>query len=407
MKTILKLAWRNIWRNKRRTLITVASIMFALFFAIIMRGFQIGSYAKMKENAIESYSGYLQVHKNGYWEDKNINNIFSIDKETIANFETDSRVIQIIPRLESFALASSGESTKGVAVIGVSPDKEDKMTKIRSYIQEGEFIDKDDKAILVAADLAKFLKIRVGDTLVLFSSGYHGQTAAGLYPVKGILKLPTPEMNRGTVYLPIAEAQSFFSTGDQFTALVFDLYNIDDVDGVEEMVKNSLDKDQYEVMGWEIMNKELLQMIESDNAGGVIMVAILYMVIAFGIFGTVLMMTNERIREFSVMISIGMQKRKLALVVVIELFFLTFLAVIAGILISLPVMIYYVYNPIKFTGEALDAMKDFNFEPVMPISMDPQIFLFQAISISIISLIAMSYPAIKIMKLDVVNGLRS
>jgi ABC-type lipoprotein release transport system permease subunit len=381
--------------------------MFALFFAIIMRGFQIGSYAKMKENAIESYSGYLQIHKKGYWDDKNINNIFSIEDETIKHFETDSRVIQIIPRLESFALASSGESTKGVAVIGISPEKEDKMTKIRSYMQEGEFIDNDDRSILVAADLAKFLKIKVGDTLVLFSSGYHGQTAAGLYPVKGILKLPTPEMNRGTVYLPIAEAQTFFSTDDQLTALVFDLHNIDDVNDVEELAKKSLDMDQYEVMGWEIMNKELLQMIESDNAGGIIMVAILYMVIAFGIFGTVLMMTNERIREFSVMVSIGMQKRKLALVVVIELFFLTILAVIAGSLISLPVMIYYVYNPIKFTGEALDAMKDFNFEPVMPISMDPQIFLFQGISISIISLIAMSYPAIKIMKLDVVNGLRS
>jgi len=381
--------------------------MFAVFFAIIMRGFQVGSYAKMKENAIESYSGYLQVHKKGYWDDKNINNIFSLDDQTIANFATDSRIIEIIPRLESFALASSGESTKGVAVIGVSPEKEDRMTKIKSYMLEGEFIDADDKAILVAADLAKFLKIKVGDTLVLFSSGYHGQTAAGLYPVKGILKLPTPEMNRGTVYLALAEAQSFFSTENQITALVFDLHNIEDVNSVEQMVKNTLDQDQYEVMGWEIMNKELLQMIESDNAGGIIMVAILYMVIAFGIFGTVLMMTNERIREFSVMISIGMQKRKLALVVVIELFFLTILAVIAGILISLPVMIYYVYNPIEFTGEALDAMKDFNFEPVIPISMDPQIFLFQAISISIISLIAMSYPAIKIMKLDVVNGLRS
>ena len=407
MKTILKLAWRNIWRNKRRTLITVASIMFALFFAIIMRGFQIGSYAKMKENAIESYSGYLQIHKKGYWDDKNINNIFSLDEETVANLEADPRVIQIIPRLESFALASSGESTKGVAVIGVSPEKEDKMTQIKSYLQEGEFINDDDKAVMVAADLAKFLKIKVGDTLVLFSSGYHGQTAAGLYPVKGILKLPTPEMNRGTLYLPIAEAQSFFSADNQLTALVFDLHNIDDVPAVEAFVENSLNEDEYEVMGWEIMNKELLQMIESDNAGGIIMVAILYMVIAFGIFGTVLMMTNERIREFSVMISIGMQKRKLALVVVIELFILTILAVIAGTFISLPVMIYYVYNPIEFTGEALDAMKDFNFEPVMPMSMDPQIFVFQAISISIISLIAMSYPAIKIMKLDVVNGLRS
>lgn len=407
MKTILKLAWRNIWRNKRRTLITVASIMFALFFAIIMRGFQKGSYAKMKENAIESYSGYIQIHKKGYWDDKNINNVFSLDKEITTKLVSDSRVIDVIPRLESFALASSGESTKGVVVMGVSPDKEDKMTKIKSYMQEGEFINEEDKSILVAADLAKFLKVKVGDTLVLFSSGYHGQTAAGLYPVKGILKLPTPEMNKGTVYLPIKEAQYFFSTDNQLTALVFDLHDIDDAKNVQQEISKSIDLDKYEVMGWEVMNKELLQMIESDNAGGVIMIAILYLVIAFGIFGTVLMMTNERIREFSVMISVGMQKSKLALVVIIELFFLTTLAVIAGIIISLPVMIYFVYNPIRFSGEALEAMKDFNFEPVMPISMEPEIFIMQAISISIISLIAMSYPTIKIMTLDVVNGLRS
>ena len=407
MKSILKLAWRNVWRNKRRTLITVASIMFALFFAIIMRGFQTGSYSKMKENAIESYSGYLQIHKKGYWDDKKIDNVFRIDTNIIEKLSQDPSVKNIIPRLESFALASSGASTKGVAIMGISPEKENELTQINSYLTEGEYLLEDEKAILVAEGLANFLQIKVRDTLVLFSSGYHGETAAGLYPVKGILKLPTPEMNRGTVYLPIKEAQSFFSTEDQLTALVFDLHDIDDVAYVENLAKNNLDSDEYEVMGWEIMNKELLQMIESDNAGGVIMVAILYMVIAFGIFGTVLMMTNERMREFSVMISIGMQKRKLAFVVIVELFLLTLLAVIAGIAISLPVMIYFVYNPIRFTGEALDAMKDFNFEPVMPISMEPQIFVLQAVSISIISLIAMSYPTIKIMSLDVVKGLRS
>lgn len=407
MKTIFKLAWRNVWRNKRRTLITVASIMFALFFAIIMRGFQKGSYAKMKENAIKSYSGYVQIHKKGYWDDKNINNVFSIDAEIISIFEADSRVKEIIPRLESFALASSGEATKGVAVIGISPEKENNMTKIKSYLQEGTYINSDDKAVLVAAELAKFLKVKVGDTLVLFSSGYHGQTAAGLFPVKGILKLPIPEMNRGTIYLPIAASQTFFSTENQLSGFIFDLHAIDNVVGVEEMIRSNLDLNTYEVMGWEVMNKELLQMIESDNAGGIIMVGILYMVIAFGIFGTVLMMTNERIREFSVMIAVGMQKWKLALVVIIELFFLTALAVLAGILISLPVMIYFLYNPIKFTGEALEAMKDFNFEPVLPISMEPEIFIVQAISISIITLISMTYPTIKIMKLDVVNGLKS
>jgi ABC-type antimicrobial peptide transport system permease subunit len=155
------------------------------------------------------------------------------------------------------------------------------------------------------------------------------------------------------------------------------------------------------------MNKELLQMIETDNAGGVIMIAILYMVIAFGIFGTVLMMTNERIREFSVMVSIGMQKLKLAKVVIVELLILTALAVAAGIIISLPVMFYFYYHPIEFSGDAVEVMKDFNFEPVMPMSIEGNIFVFQGIAISILSLIAMSYPTIKILKLDVVKGLRS
>lgn len=407
MKTILKIAWRNIWRNKRRTMITVASIMFALFFAIIMRGFQKGSYAKMKENAIESYSGYLQIQQKGYWDDKNINNSLTIDEQIINELEDDPRVKVIIPRLESFALASSGESTKGAVVMGIDPDKEDQMTQIKSYLQAGEFINSEDKSILVAEGMAKFLNVKVNDTLVLFSSGYHGASAAGLYPVKGILKLPTPEMNRSTVYLPIKETQYLFSAEERMTALVFDLYNLDDLPEVERDVRNKLDSEAYEVMGWEEMNKELLQMIETDNAGGVIMIAILYMVIAFGIFGTVLMMTNERIREFSVMVSIGMQKSKLAKVVITELFFLTAMAVLAGIIISLPAMFYFYYNPIEFSGDAVEVMLDFNFEPVMPMSIEGNIFVFQGIAISILSLIAMSYPTIKILKLDVVKGLRS
>jgi ABC-type lipoprotein release transport system permease subunit len=381
--------------------------MFALFFAIIMRGFQRGAYANMKENAVEAYSGYLQIHKQGYWDDKNINNVFSLDESLIKKYESDSRVIVVIPRLETFALASSGESTKGVMVMGVSPEKEDKMTQIKSYLEDGTFFNSDDKAVMVAEELAKFLKVKVNDTLVLFSSGYHGTTAAGLYPVKGILKLPTPEMNRSTIYLPIKEAQNFLSTEGQLTALVFDLVDMEDTNDVLEMVSSDINHDKYEVMGWEVMNKELLQMIESDNAGGIIMIAILYVVIAFGIFGTVLMMTNERIREFSVMISLGMQKTKLSLVVILELFFMTAIGVIAGISVSLPIMIYYFYNPIRMTGESLEAMKDFNFEPIFPMSLEPQLFMTQAIAISIISLIAMSYPTIKIMRLNVINGLRS
>ena len=407
MGTLLKIAWRNIWRNKRRTMITVASIMFALFFAIIMRGFGKGSYAKMKQNAIEAYSGYLQIQKKGYWDDKNINNSFTIDPEYLSGLRERPEVRALIPRLETFSLASSGESTKGVVIMGIDPDSEDEMSGIRSYLSEGKYLLPEDRSVLVAEDLASYLQMKVGDTLVLFSSGYHGATAAGLYPVKGILKLPTQEMNRTFIYMPLYEAQNLFSAPGRYTSVGFDLESIDDVEPVVSLVSQSIDQEQYAVMSWQAMNKELLQMIETDNAGGVIMIGILYMVIAFGIFGTVLMMTNERIREFSVMVSVGMQKSKLAGVVILELLMLTTLGVLGGIAISLPVMIYFVVNPIELTGDYLDVMKEFNFEPVMPMSMEPDIFVMQAIAITVLSVIAMSYPTIKIMKLNVVEGLRS
>ena len=408
MFALLKLAWRNIWRNKRRTFITVGSIMFALFFAIIMRAFQIGSYGKMKENAVESYSGYFQIHKKGYWNDKNINAVFSMSADTIAKLSLNPKIKVIIPRLESFSLASSGNISKGVVVMGIDPEKENKMTKIKTYLKKGSFLNSKDKnEILVASDLAKFLKVSVKDTLVLYSSGYHGSTAAGLFKIKGILKLPVPEMNRSTLYMPLTVSQTFFSTGNQVTGLIFDLHSIDDTSIVEQTISKQINLKKYEIIDWQIMNKDLLQMIASDNAGGLIMIAILYLVIAFGIFGTVLMMTTERIREFSVMIAIGMQKSKLILVVIWELIFITFLAVFAGIMLSSPVLIYFYYNPIQFTGETVQAMKNFNFEPVMPVGINTNLFVYQSLVIVFISVLAMLYPVLKIKMLKVVEGLKS
>ena len=388
-------------------MITVASIMFALFFAIIMRGFGKGSYAKMKQNAIESYSGYRQIQKKGYWDDKNINNSFTMDPDILREMEAGPEVRNLIPRLETFSLASSGESTKGAVIMGIDPSRETGMSNIKGYVSEGEYLEPDEKSVLLAEDLASFLQIETGDTLVLFSSGYHGATAAGLFPVKGIVRLPTPEMNRTFIYMPLREAQNLFSAPDRYTSIAFNLTDIDQVEPVAERVSSSIDPEEYTVMSWQAMNKELLQMIETDNAGGIIMIGILYMVIAFGIFGTVLMMTNERIREFSVMVSVGMHRRELALVIIMELFMLTALGVLGGILISLPVMIYFVRHPIQLSGDYVEVMEDFNFEPVMPMSMEIDIFVMQAIAIGILSLIAMSYPTLKIMKLNIVEGLRS
>ena len=118
----IKIAWRNLWRNKRRTVITTSSILFAVFFVVIMRSFQLGSYGLMINNTIESYMGFLQIQNEDYLDDKTIDNSFEGNAQFMANIKKIPEVKAVVPRLESFALASTGNQTKGVIVLGVDPE---------------------------------------------------------------------------------------------------------------------------------------------------------------------------------------------------------------------------------------------------------------------------------------------
>ena len=194
MKDYLKLAWRNIWRNKRRTLITIASIFFAMFFALIMRAIQLGSYGHWADSIVESFTGYIQVHKAGYWDDRTIDNSLTADPSVKEQIMAMENVSAVIPRLESFALASSGEKTKGVLVVGIDPEMEKGLTHPDQKISEGRYLDDQTAGALVSRRLAEFLNIGIDDTLTLISQGYHAATAAGLFPVIGIIDMPNPDL---------------------------------------------------------------------------------------------------------------------------------------------------------------------------------------------------------------------
>jgi ABC-type lipoprotein release transport system permease subunit len=114
-----QLAWRNLWRNKRRTLITAASVFFAVFFALLMRSFQLGTYEKMYRDVIESYSGYLQLQHSDYLDESSLDNGFVLEQSLTEIIEADPNVTGFIPKLESFALAAAGSRTQGVMVIGI------------------------------------------------------------------------------------------------------------------------------------------------------------------------------------------------------------------------------------------------------------------------------------------------
>lgn len=473
MKEYFKLAWRSIWRNKRRTLITAASIFFAIIIAIVMRSFQLGSYDHMIHNVVETYTGYLQVQQEDYWKKRTINNTFvytdSIDRLVT---QTDN-ITEVYPRLESFALASSGRSTKGAFVLGIIPGKEDHMTKasqkivkykmepslvdkiieekgitgemkdrlddmssdaftsdddlerrlfangnsddeLLAHIKErteipGSYLDEDDQSVLVAEKLAGFLNVSVGDTVILISQGLHGISASGLYPVKGIIKIPNPELNRSFIYMPLKAAQNFYSAPDRLTSLAINLNNEDDnaMFRTKEMLENKLSGSEFAVKDWQEMNPELVQQIESDDASGKIMIGVLYLIIGFGIFSTVLMMTAERKREFGVMVAIGMKKLKLSMVVMIELFFMGLLGIVSGMIVSIPLVLLGYFNPIRLTGEIAASMEGFGMEPIMPLAMIDMYYLNQAWVIIAILVVVMIYPLVKILRMKEIDALRA
>lgn len=407
METLFKIAWRSLWRNKRRTLITTTSVFLAVFLALFMRSMQIGSYEMMINSAVIE-AGHIQVHDSGFWESKSINDSFIYSESLKNKIESIENIESAIPRLETFALGSYGEMTKGFMLQGIVPELEDPRKKISNKLVEGRFLTANDKGIVLAEGLAKFFKIGVNDTIVLIGQGYQGISAIGIFQVVGIIKYPIPKLNNFIAYMSLSNVQEVFAPYHPglVSSLVIDLKNDKNLELEAEEI-NSLLGSKYEVMPWTIMLAEIVQQIEGDNVGGLIMLAILYLIVAFGIFGTVLMMTMERRKEFAIMVAVGMHRGKLAIVVCFETLMIGLMGVVSGIIASLPLLQYLNRNPIPLKGEAAEMMLEFNIEPIMPFSLELFIFSNQGITILILAFITALYPIIYVNRFKILKAMRS
>ena len=467
-----QLAWRNLWRNKRRTLITAASVFFAVFFALVMRSFQLGTYEKMYRDVIESYSGYLQLQNTDYLDESSLDNGFVLEQSLTDLIDADPNVTGVIPKLESFALAAAGSRTQGVMVIGMDPDNEQKTLNIRNRLiryrltpeacealkgenlpgRTAKLIDvfageawnddktlvselgigKDDSAAVmplfrryasldnryltsedsgravIGYGLSRYLGADLGDTLVIMGQGYHGVSAAGLFVVKGIVSMPNPEIDNAFVYITLADAQYLYAAPGMVTSAIISINETEDRELFETQRRlNDSCSDGLVIRNWKEMNALLLNQMEADNKSGAIMIGILYLVIAFGVFGTVLMLMAERRREFGMLVSIGMQRRKLAGIVGMEMLFIGLLGVMAGVAASLPIVFYGYARPLRFTGEMAKMYEDYGFEPVMPMLLPDTYYLWQAVIVLLILLIAIAFSVRRIFRLNIINALRA
>ncbi|MFC2175923.1 ABC transporter permease [Bacteroidota bacterium] len=403
---LFKLAWRNIWRNKRRTFITLTSIMMAVFLSNLMISMNEGIFGNMLDTMTRSFLGHVQVHQNGFWEDQTLDNAMEASDELVSMMAATKHVVAVTPRLQSFGLASFENQTRATQVVGVNPEKEVQLMDLENCLYDGRVITNENNGIMLGYKLAGFLKINVGDTLVIIGQGYHGVSAAGKYEVVGFVKLPSPALNRSLVVMPLPLAQYLFSAENLLTGYTL---VVDDTDRPEKATVGiipQLDTSKYEVMTWPELLPEMVQLRTTKVAGSFIYIGILYLIAGFGIFATILMMMAERSYEFGIMLSVGMARGRLMVMMVVETLLITTIGILAGSVFSYPFLYYMKVNPIPLGGTTAEMYEEIGIEALLMTSTDINIFVDNGLFLFVISCVITLYPIFKLWKMNPVEAMR-
>ncbi|WP_304235390.1 FtsX-like permease family protein [Jiulongibacter sediminis] len=406
LKLIITMAWRNLWRNRVRTSIMIAATLFAVFLAIIMRSVQEGVYERQIQNMVSYYSGFLQVQNPAFSDEKTIDNSLIFDTDLEQKITSIPEITSYSPRIESFALASSEEVSKGVMITGSDPTLEDELTGLKKRVLEGTYFTADSDELMLGKGLAKYLKVSPGDTVVFYGAGYHASTAVGKYPVAAILEFGAPQLNDNMVYMPLKASQRLFSAPEMATTVAVNLESRKDMKEVQSELQLAIGETGNEVKNWEELMPELVNSIEGDRESGKIMLYVLYMIIGFVIYGTLLMMIQERKREFSMLVAIGMKNKMLSLTLMVECIIMTVIGAIFGSLLSIPITSWLHNSPVKLEGGAGKAYEQVGFEPVITAVTDPALISSQTWVVAIMSIVLSIYPMIKLLKMEPLEGLR-
>ncbi len=380
--------------------------MFATILAIALMSIIEGWKDEMVESIISNTTGHLQIQDVLYHDESSIDHALEYEeevKQTVAKYGDDIKYT--VPRIEGFCLGAKDIGTRGVFLTGILPEKENRMNDLSSRLIKGEMFSADDNYAVIAEGVATQLELSTGDTLVLIGQGFQGMTAAGKYKVGGILEFPLPEQNNTMVYLPLKEAQYFFAAPDRLNRLIMMMEDEREADRLAQQMQNDLDDDWYTVKTWEQLMPDKVAAFEARDAQVKVFVWVLYIVAGFGILGTVITMMHERLREFGILLSIGLKRTQLAIICMLETIFISFIGVITGVVVGFPVIYRLHKNPIPITDDDLkEAIIDFGLEPVFSFSAEPGIFIYQAVTIFLIAIIVGLYPVQKVFRLEMTDS---
>ncbi len=413
MNMILRLAWRNIWRHPRRSLLTIAAITFAAALLVFMITLQFGSYDMMIDNNLSVLTGHFQVQRAGYLDKPKMRSTIADVQQLTEKMRKINGIVDLAVRANGFALLASEERTYGIQVIGVETAHEGNLSIIPGRIQSGRFLSGDNaQELIIGEALARNLKVNVGDELTLLGGGRDGSIAAAVLPIVGIFNSGLSEIDRGMIEMPLATFQDIFSMGKSAHVIVGMVESLDRLETVLAQLRAEItplqkgNSGDLVVLDWNRLVPGLFQMIQADMANGWFMYGCLILIVTFSILNTFLMAVLERTREFGVMLALGTKPMFIGKLVMLESLLLTLLGLTMGLALGTAITLYYYVYGFSYPG-----MEELGAQFGLTGAVTPQLSVFAftlgPIAILLFTMIASLYPALRIRILKPVDAMKS
>jgi len=318
----LRLAWRNLWRHKRRTWLTATAMIFSNVLLVFMISLQFGSYDMMINNTLQAFSGHIQVQREGV--------------SLAERLRHSVPGVAVAARGSAFALASSEQRSLGIRIIGVQPSFEPAVSTFPGLVSQGSFLDDPDAAeIVIGTVLARNLKVSVGDELTLLGSGRDGSFAAAVVTIKGVFDSGSADIDRSLAEVPLAYFQETFAMQDHGHAIVVAVDGLENIVSAQASVESQVEGlDDLTVLDWNLLQPGLKQAIQADLSSAWFMYGVLIILVAFSVLNTQLMSVLERTREFGVITALGIKPSKLASLVMLETALMSLIGLVIGLILG-------------------------------------------------------------------------
>jgi len=408
MGILLRLAWCNLWRHKRRTWLTASAIAFITTLLIFIITLQLGAFDMMLDTGLRVFTGQMQIQRVGYLDKPQMRLTIPAAQAGAEKLRRSTGLAAIAVRTNGFALAASGTRSYGVPVIGVEPEREALVSTIPHLVKTGRYLASDTaQELVVGAVLARNLRIKLGDELTLLGAGKDGSVAATVLPVVGFFESGVPELDRHLVEMPLRTFQDVFGMGDDAHALVISGPGLEQMVATQALVRQHMPQDPSLVLlDWERLLPGIKQVMQADTIEHWFLYITLILVVTFSILNTFLMSVLERTREFGIMLALGATPLRIGGLVLLESALLTLIGLAMGLAIGGAIAVYYHYQ--GFTFQAMQELyQQFGLEgTIKPKITFVNLMLGPAV-IFVFTFVAALYPALRIRKLHIVEAMHA